>query len=70
MSEFQVYENLLLSPGKNTYSFITKITKKRKHQNSIKSSVELKKRRRELKSSTNKQVLILNSKNFFKTMIY
>lgn len=28
MSEFQVYENLPPSPGKSTYSFITKMTEK------------------------------------------
>lgn len=53
---FQVYENLLLSPGKNTQSFLERASNKRKYNQKVKSSTAYKKRRYELKSSTAKQV--------------
>lgn len=53
---FQVYENLLLSPGKNTQSFLERASNKRKYNQKVKSSIAYKKRRYELKSSTAKQV--------------
>lgn len=56
---FQVYENLLLSPGKNTQSFLERASNKRKYNQKVKSSTAYKKRRYELKSSTAKQVNII-----------
>lgn len=55
----QVYENLLLSPGKNTQSFLERASNKRKYNQKVKSSIAYKKRRYELKSSTAKQVNII-----------
>lgn len=55
----QVYENLLLSPGKNTLSFLERASNKRKYNQKVKSSIAYKKRRYELKSSTAKQVNII-----------
>lgn len=52
----KVYENLLLSPGKNTQSFLERASNKRKYNQKVKSSIAYKKRRYELKSSTAKQV--------------
>ncbi|XP_061173391.1 uncharacterized protein LOC133182561 [Saccostrea echinata] len=47
----RVYENSLLSPGKHTNSYISKASRKRDYQKIVKSSVECKKRRRELISN-------------------
>lgn len=55
----QVYENLLLSPGKNTQSFLERASNKKKYNQKVKSSIAYKKRRYELKSSTAKQVNII-----------
>lgn len=55
----QVYENLLLSPGKNTQSFLERASNKRKYNQKVKISIAYKKRRYELKSSTAKQVNII-----------
>ncbi|XP_052691838.1 uncharacterized protein LOC128169818, partial [Crassostrea angulata] len=51
----KVYENLLLSPGKNTQLFLARAANKRAYNKNIKSSIAYKKRRYELKSSTTKQ---------------
>lgn len=52
----RVFENLLLSPGKNTSLYIEKASRKREYQKDFKSSVAFKRRRRELKSSASKEV--------------
>lgn len=52
----KVYENLLLSPGKNTQSFLERASNQRNYNQKVKSSIAYKKRRYELKSSTAKQV--------------
>lgn len=54
----QVYENMLLSPGKNTQYFLERASNTRKYNQKVKSSIAYKKRRYELKSSTAKQVNI------------
>lgn len=44
----KVYENLLLSPGKNTQLFLARAANKRAYNKNIKSSIAYNKRRQEL----------------------